>query len=159
MDHHYRLYKKDGKSIDPKADAIRAFESGKTLQDGLTISDEQMVQYYKYANELYEQQNYIDASDIFLLLTQLNPLIKEYWSAFGNAELMNGDFESAFYAYQMAIVLDPEAPGGYLAAAKACLAQGETEAALDYLNLMEYSCPPSDALNEALEIKKNLEPS
>lgn len=156
-DHFFRVYKNDGSPRDSAGDAKRAVDSGRTMQETLMIPDEQMLNYYEYANELYEQSNYEDASHIFFLLTQLNPLARVFWLAYANAEWMNNHFEEAFSAYQMAIVLDPLNPDGYLALAKCCVANDEKQAAIEYLNLMEATCDPSEELDHAIAYKRSLE--
>ena len=153
----YRAYGNDGLAVDPLTDAQKGLAKGKTLQETLKITDQQLIDYYDYADELYQQKNYADASDIFFFLTQLNPLSQTFWIASANAEWMNNRFESAFAAYQMAITLNPLDPQSYLTLARCCMANGEKEAALDYLNLMESTCEPSEALDDAIAFKNSIE--
>lgn len=79
---------------------------GKSPQEIWNLSAERMDKIYEFACDLYDQKRYHDASDVFLLLTTLNPQEPSYWKGFGFASQQIKDFAAAATAYETALSID-----------------------------------------------------
>lgn len=86
------------------------FSEGKTFQELLGFSNDQMEQFYQGAYRIFEQKRWDDAADAFLFLTTLNPYVHTFWLGLGMAEQSKQEYEQALTAYSMAAMTDPESP-------------------------------------------------
>lgn len=99
-----------------------------------------MAKFYGAAYRLFEHQKYTDAANAFLFLATLNPYHHEYWVGLGMATQMNGDYEAAVDAYEMAAICKIDSPVPYFYLAKCLFAMHDRESALQALDLaIEYS--------------------
>lgn len=113
---------------------------GRTAQDILEFSNETMAKFYGAAYRLFEHRLYVDAANAFLFLVTLNPYNHDYWLGLGMATQLNGDFEAAIDAYEMAAISEIENPVPYFYLAKCLFAMHERDSALEALDLaLEYS--------------------
>lgn len=108
---------------------------GIALQETLQITDEEMLLCYQEGRKKYDHHAYREASDVFLVLCQLNPKVSAFWVAFGSAEEKCGDSESASRAYILAAELDSESLTAYVQAAKCLLELKRVEKARALLEL------------------------
>lgn len=94
---------------DPKILA-KQVELGKTLQEVIGFSDQEIKEFYDIASELFEIQEYQVAKESFHFLTRLNPYVLNYWLGKGMCEHLLGEYEKALISYAMAILIDPKHP-------------------------------------------------
>src|ERR1700733_5711418 len=83
---------------------------GKSFQEILGFSFETMNKFYSAAYNLFQKQQYAEASDAFVFLTTLNPRVHTYWLGLGMSEQLNEEFDAALLAYSMAILTDEANP-------------------------------------------------
>lgn len=106
-------------------------ESTDTLQERLALSDLQMEEFYNFAVELYNNQDYKKAKSIFYTLCILNPSITGFWSALGNSAEIEHLYFEALSSYLRAYHLcdDPN----YLLESARCLKKMDLSADGDHL--------------------------
>lgn len=107
---------------------------GRTLQDIVQFTNEELINFYKVGLEMYNKQSYREASNIFLLLTQLNTKIAAFWSALGGAEEKCGELQEAMMVYLLAAELEVDTLAPYLHGAKCLLLLHRPEDAQKVLN-------------------------
>ena len=83
-------------------------QEGRTPAEFWEVEPEKIEQIYQFARELYEAGRYADASDVFLLLTALDPHTLDFWKGLGFASHQLNDAVSAAIAYENAIELDEQ---------------------------------------------------
>jgi len=83
---------------------------GCTAQKMLDISDKVLQRYYAAAEQLLQEQNWIEAKNAFSFLTFLNPCMHHFWVGLGIAEQAQGHFHEAVQAYIMGTVTNAEDP-------------------------------------------------
>lgn len=136
----FKLSKKAKLKLKDKEKLKKELAAGKTAQQIMGFSDEVMAKFYGAAYRLFEARHFIDAGNAFLFLVTLNPYNHEYWLGLGMATQMNGDYESAIDAYEMAAICRLESPVPYFYLAKCLFAIHDRESALQALELaIEYS--------------------
>lgn len=91
------------------------------LQNLLSFKNEELTDFYKYGWDCYKHQKYENASNIFLILTLLNPMVGAFWSALGACEETLGHFQDAMRAYLFGAELENETLAPYLHGAKCLL--------------------------------------
>lgn len=106
---------------------------GKTLQEIIGFTNEDLARFYDIGNELFKRKSYDNASHIFLLLTQLNPAISAFWISLGASEEGCGELQNAIYAYVFGAELDENAIGTYLQIAKCFVLLNQREQAKEIL--------------------------
>lgn len=94
------------------------FLHDKTLQEVYQISDETIEAFYQAAKSLFEQQQYMDASDAFSFLITLNPKRYAFWLCLGHAEYFCAQYEAALMAYAFSVHINPLDPGPHLCASR-----------------------------------------
>ena len=99
-----------------------------------------MAKFYRAAYQLFQEKRYQDAANAFLFLVTLNPENHDYWLGFGMTTQLNGDFEAAIDAYEMAAICEVENPVPYFFLAKCLFAIHDRESALQALEMaIEFS--------------------
>lgn len=88
----------------------RQVKEGKTFQEILGYSNEDMEKFYQAAYGLFQKQEYQKAADAFVFLTTLNPYVHSYWLGLGMSEQLGGGYQGALLAYAMAILTNVENP-------------------------------------------------
>jgi type III secretion system low calcium response chaperone LcrH/SycD len=96
-------------------------EQGETLQEVLHFSDKELQNIYAEGWELQKHLRHEDASNIFLLLTLLNPKVGIFWLTLGIAEEMRGELQEALSAYLLAAELEFHTLDPYIHAARCLL--------------------------------------
>jgi len=98
------------------------------------------AKFYKAAYSLFEGRHYSDAANAFLFLVTLNTHNHDYWLGLGMSTQLNGDYEAAIDAYEMAAMTDVESPVPYFYLAKCLFAIHDRDSALQAIELaLEYS--------------------
>ncbi|MCB1119041.1 MAG: tetratricopeptide repeat protein [Chlamydiia bacterium] len=83
-------------------------KQGKSLQQALQLSDNEMDEGYQRAREIYERKNYEEAADAFVVLATLNPDLFGHWFGLGASEYMLKHYSQAIWALGFAAMIDPE---------------------------------------------------
>jgi len=120
---------------------LKQFEKGKNLQEIYGYSDSMMDKFYLYGVDLYNEGRYTDASDIFLVLVNLNPLYYQVWLNLGMSEQLKDNLDAAKDAFEMAIMLSPNEPNPYLHSARCFLSSNDWDIANCYIALMKEMVP------------------
>lgn len=136
----FKLSKKAKLKLKDKEKLKKELAAGKTAQQIMGFTDEAMAKFYGAAYRLFEARHFRDAANAFLFLVTLNPYNHDYWLGLGMATQMNGDYEPAIDAYEMAAICRLESPVPYFYLAKCLFAIHDRESALQALELaIEYS--------------------
>ena len=133
--------------------------AGKSPQEIMGIDDATMARFYGAAYRLFEHRRYSDAASAFLFLVTLNAYNHDYWLGLGMSVQMEGDYESAVDAYEMAAICELENPVPYFYLAKCLFAMHDRESAMQALDLaLEYAQdkPNFDELYKQAEAAKAL---
>lgn len=147
----FKLSESAKKKLKNKKKLKKDFENGKTPQEIVGYSNETMAKFYRAAYHLFENRHYQEAGDAFLFLITLNAYNHDYWLGLGMSSQMNGDFDLAVDAYEMAAICNIENPIPYFYLAKCLFSMHDRSSALQALDLaIEYA---SDQL-EFAELKK-----
>lgn len=93
---------------------------GKTIQELMQLTDEELVTFYTDGWESYQRESYKEAADVFLFLSIINPKVGSFWSALGAAEEKQGKLQDAVNAYIFAAELETQTLSPYIHGAK-CL--------------------------------------
>lgn len=131
----FKLSKKAKSRLKDKEWLKKELAKGKTPQEILEFSDEVMAKFYQAAYRLFEHKRYTDAANAFLFLVTLNTHNHDYWLGLGMSTQMNGDYESAIDAYEMAAATDISSPVPYFYLAKCLFAMHDRTSALQALEL------------------------
>lgn len=94
--------------------SVPAETKGVMPKDLLKMSDNTLYYMHKIGYVLYEKKLCYEASNIFFVLTFLNPGNKDYWTALGVSEKMNAEYDNAIGAFIMVSILDPSDPKPHL---------------------------------------------
>jgi len=126
---HDDRFKKAAELLHDRAKWEAEISHGKTLQEIVQFSDQELATFYTEGWESYNRGAYDDASHIFLFLTQLNPKVGGFWSALGAAEEKKGDIQGAMNAYIFGAELETQTLAPYLHGAKCLLLLNKVEEA------------------------------
>lgn len=118
---------------------------GQSIREALDLSNDEMLGFYAYAEELFKQKKFEEASDVLFLLATLDSQLPVYWLALGIAERARGAYLESCSAFNQFIALDPTNPTGYFEAIKTCLEIPDNGAALDYVSFLLAMVPPEYA--------------
>jgi type III secretion system low calcium response chaperone LcrH/SycD len=136
----FKLSKKVKEKLKDQKFLKKELAKGKTAQQILEFSNETMAKFYKAAYQLFEHRKYADAANAFMFLVTLNPYNHDYWLGLGMSTQMQGDFESAIDAYEIAAMYELDNPVPYFYLAKCLFAIHDRESALQALDLaLEYA--------------------
>lgn len=160
-DKSFKLSKKAKKKLENLQLIKKELSEGKTGQEVLGIAESEMEELYQGAYLLFEHGKYLDAADAFLFLVTMNPLKYPYWLGLGMSLQLNGEFEGAVSAYEMASMAKIHDPVPYFYLAKCLFALHERESTLQALELAIENCDDSEEYaelkNQAIKAKKLLE--
>lgn len=131
----FKITKKIKAKLKNKKLLKKELEKGKTAQEIMGFSDVMMAKFYGAAYQLFEGKRYVDAANAFLFLVTLNPYNHDYWLGLGMATQLNGNFESAIDAYEMAAICEVDNPVPYFYLAKCLFAMHDRDSALQALDL------------------------
>ena len=153
----FKLSKKAKAKLKNKKLLEKELAAGKSTQEILELSEKSMEKFYAAAMLLLENRHFTTAAEAFLFLATLNAYREDYWIGLGRATQLNGDYESAIEAYDVALICKPENPVPYFYLAKCFFAMHDREKALQSLNLaIEYSEEFADYMDikqQALAVK------
>lgn len=136
----FTLSKKVKQKLKDKDWLKKQIASGKTAQEILEFSNETMAKFYQAAYLLFEKKRYIDAANAFLFLATLNPHNHDYWLGLGMSTQLNGNWEAAIDAYEMAAINRLDSPVPYFYLAKCLFAVHDRKSALEAIQLaIDYS--------------------
>lgn len=124
-------------------------EQCKTLQDLFHFTNEELSNFYTTGVQLYNQSHYEDASNIFLLLTQLNPLISSSWSSLALAEEKRGELQDAVHAYLIAAGLEENTLTLYMDAIRCLLLLKKTEEAKRIIEIASHRAETEELLKKS----------
>lgn len=118
----------------------QSLRTGRTPQELLQLSNEQMAKFYDAAYKLFQRHAFSEAGNAYLFLVALNSNNHDYWVGLGMSTQMQGDFEGAIDAYEMAATCELDNPVPYFYLAKCLFAIHDRENALEAIELaLEYS--------------------
>lgn len=106
-------------------------EEGKTFQEILGYTAQTLEQCYQIGLDLFENENYKDASAVFSLLTLLNPYFHNFWLCLAMSEQAQHHWEPALQAYVVAQWVDEKDPISYIYAAECHLRLKDYSHAID----------------------------
>jgi type III secretion system low calcium response chaperone LcrH/SycD len=131
----------------------------KTIQDIFGISDFTLYCLYSVGYGLAQQGLQLEATNIFSILTMMNPLVKDYWMALAFSLKESEEYEKAAKAFIMASFMQDNDPVPHLSAIECFLAMGDRDNAeigieevIEIINASENSAEWMEAL-DALKIK------
>ena len=126
------------------------------LADFLGLTEKTMRGFYRVGYRQYESKDFHKASKVFFVLTTFNPLVCDYWLAYGLANHQMESYEMALKCYASATFLDPTKPLPRWYSTEAYLATGELDDAfLEWQELEKLV--KEDSLDESWqEIAKHL---
>ncbi|MBM3198580.1 MAG: hypothetical protein FJZ58_04930 [Chlamydiae bacterium] len=81
-----------------------------SLQARLGLNNETLLWMYQVGHEAFTERRYQESHAVFFLLTILNALVSDYWTAFGMSQRHINREEEALYSFAMASILHPDKP-------------------------------------------------
>lgn len=121
---------------------------GKLPQEILHFSYEIMDQFYIHACEFLKEKEIGRSLSAFIFLTFLNPTHYTYWLGLGSSLQLNGEYEEAIEAFELAALCESNHPIPYFYLAKCFFSIHDRVHALQALELaLEYS-DNNDAFEE-----------
>ena len=126
---------------------LQRWADGKaTLKDVRHYSDEELYSIARTAYFFYYQGRLEEARTLFQGLYAVNPLEPYFAKALGVVEQASGNGAGALAAFDVAVKLDPEDPGGYVGRAEVKLALGQKAQAVEDLRRAEQVADDDDPL-------------
>lgn len=126
--------------IDDPKEAEKFIDEGILFQDAFGFSEEQMKDFYHFARRLCEEERFQDASDVFLVLTALNPYVCHFWLGLGLCDKVAQNYDIALYDYSMAVAVDRGNPYPYYNIADCYKRLGEENLSREFINLCIERC-------------------
>jgi len=113
---------------------LQKWADGKaTLKDVRGYSEDELYAVAKTAYFFYHQGRLKEARTLFQGLYAVDPLNAYFAKALGVVELASGNSQGALSAFDVAIKLDPEDPGGYVGRAEIRISLGQRNQAAEDL--------------------------
>ena len=112
-----------------------------TVRELKGISDREIESIYAMGVENYRAGNYADAEKIFRFLTVFEHTSSKYWTAMGSVQQVQGRYDAAIKAYQMASFLDLHNPKPMYYAAECFVKVGDLDNARKALASLEQYGP------------------
>lgn len=125
--------------------------NGGVPQKQFGLSNEKLLEFYEYGSEFFKKEAYEEASNIYLFLTLLNPLIASFWVGLGMAEEMKQEYDAASLAYLMALDVNGEDLQPAIYCAQCLVKSGQPEKAKQFL---EYALKEAEEAPLQSEFKK-----
>lgn len=132
--------------------------AGKTFQEIIGYTSDQMVEFYEGAYNLFHLQEYEKSADAFVFLTTLNPYVHNYWLGLGMSEQLNEHHHAALLAYSMAILTDTNTPIPHYHSAKCYIEIDEKDNAirsLETAKTLSSISPKYDNLKDTIDAVLN----
>lgn len=112
-----------------------------TVRELKGISDQEIESIYAMGVDFYRAGNYADAEKIFRFLTVFEHTSSKYWTAMGSVQQVQGRYDAAIKAYQMASFLDLHNPKPMYYAAECFVKAGDLDNARKALASLEQYGP------------------
>lgn len=112
-----------------------------TVRELKGISDREIESIYAMGVDFYRGGNYADAEKIFRFLTVFEHTSSKYWTAMGSVQQVQGRYDAAIKAYQMASFLDLHNPKPMYYAAECFVKAGYLDNARKALASLEQYGP------------------
>lgn len=112
-----------------------------TVRELKGISDREIESIYAMGVDFYRGGNYADAEKIFRFLTVFEHTSSKYWTAMGSVQQVQGRYDAAIKAYQMASFLDLHNPKPMYYAAECFVKAGDLDNARKALASLEQYGP------------------
>lgn len=109
----YKIGSKISHLVSSEEKLLDVLEEKKVLQFVFGYDGKMMREIYEFADKLYNEKNYSDATEVFLFLISINPYICWFWQGLGKAFQAQNQFEEASNAFLMALNCDPKRLDGY----------------------------------------------
>jgi type III secretion system low calcium response chaperone LcrH/SycD len=106
-----------------------------TLQQAFAVTTYEMEEIYQEAYQLYDEDLYMEAADIFRWLVVFNPFVGKYWMGLAASLHVCGSYDKALHAYALSALLDSENPYPHYHAYECYLALNDKNEAEKALNL------------------------
>lgn len=135
-------------------EAVNADDINQQLQDGKSykeiylISDTTIEACYQAAIEFYNHQEYENASNVFYVLSLLDPQNASMWLGLGNSEYFRKRYEEALMAYGMSAFADPSDPQCHFYAAHCYENLGQLDLAINSLEIALFVIRSNPSLQE-----------
>jgi tetratricopeptide (TPR) repeat protein len=108
-----------------------------SLQESLGLSDKTLLWIYSIGHKHFQNGENEESGSIFSLLIMLNPMVYDYWMAFGFVQEALEDLEKAIHAFSFASLLDPAGPSSRYKSAEVYVKLELFEDALVELEVLE----------------------
>ena len=112
-----------------------------TVRELKGISDREIESIYAMGVDYYRAGNYADAEKIFRFLTVFEHTSSKYWTAMGSVQQVQGRYDAAIKAYQMASFFDLHNPKPMYYAAECFVKTGDLDNARKALASLEQYGP------------------
>jgi len=116
--------------------------------------NENLIEDYNVAKDLYENGLYSIAKKKFVDLILKNPFVWEFWFSLSIIYLIEKDYKKALPFFNIASTLNPNDANIYFHIAECHLSLNELKKALNFLNLAEKYSADSSLLDKILILKK-----
>lgn len=126
------------KSVMVQKHALAAYiatETQEPLSTQMKLSNDSLQALYRIASELFNDGSYPQATQVFVTLTILNPLIMDFWTGLGNAHYFSQKYMHALLSYNFAAKLEPDNPMHCLYAAHCLENLKDYDQAIEYLDI------------------------
>lgn len=100
-----------------------------SFQESFGLSNFVPYCFYVVAYNLINEKQYSDSADLFLLLTMLNPYVKDYWMGLGISEQENTKYDVAINSFAMCSMLDKTDPMPHVSSAQCYLNVNDRDSA------------------------------
>ncbi len=133
----------------PPPEEIKAqMLEGKSLKDIAGITNEALQAAYVAAIDIYNAELFVEATDVFFVLTLLDPSQYLLWLGLGNADYYSKLYDEALNAYAIAFYVNPEDPRCHLYAGHCYAEMGEFDFAINSLQIGLYVVEQNPDLEE-----------
>ena len=127
-------------------DIVKYFSEYGVFKDLMGIKNECMAALYAAAHQMYQNNKYKEAKQMFSLLCTLDHLERKYWLGLGACCQMEKKYTIALECYGFAVILEYKNPDAHLYAAECMLALGKKEEAKPVLRNIIELCTQKDQL-------------
>lgn len=104
-------------------------KDGKTIAEVLAYSNEDLFKLYLLGSKLQSERRYEDATDVLLVLVQLDPSVGVYWNTLGHAYYEGEEYLQAAMSLSFGLAIDDSNLRYYMTFLRSLIALGEIETA------------------------------
>ena len=115
---------------------------------------EKSEEFYSMAFALYEQGDYVGASELFTRLVLTDPFAQHYWRGLASAKQMAQEYRDALHAWSLVCLLCEQDPEPHFHAAGCLLSLNEKDDALKALEAAEKRCTEEMLRSKILVLKQ-----